>query len=284
MTSGSRSFAGKVVVVTGAASGIGRATALAFARENAALVLFDLDEPALATTGEAARAAGARSVSCERLDVSDAEAVAASAATLRARHGGVHVLVNSAGVALVGSFLDTEPADFRFVLDVNLWGVIHTTRAFLPLMLVAGGGQVVNVASASAFAAPAGLGAYATTKAAVLGLSEALRFELGPLGVGVSVVCPGFVDTPLVEKARLLGAFTGQRAAIRARTTGRGVAPERVASAIVAAARKNRGVVPVTFDAWGLYLLKRLTPWLVPRVIQHFSRAAEARAVRGRAG
>lgn len=284
MTAGTPSFAGEVVVVTGAAGGIGRATALAFAREGAKLELFDRDGAGLAETSALAQRAGAAAVIAAELDVTDADAVDRAAASVRERHGAAFILVNSAGVVVVGSFLDTQPADWRFVLDVNLGGVIQVTRAFLPLMTARGGGHVVNVASASAFFSPPGLSAYATTKSAVLALSEALRFELAPLGVGVSAVCPGFVDTELLASGRLLGDFAARRAELRERTTARGVAPEEVATAIVTAARKNRAVVPIAREAWGLYVLKRLTPWLLPRLIERFLRgnAAPGEPARGR--
>ena len=131
---------GAVVLITGAAEGIGRATALAFAAHGARLWLVDVDEPGLERTAGEARGAGA-GTTARRVDVSDAPAMDALAAEVHAEHGALDVLVNNAGVGLAGGFLDTELADWKWILDVNLWGVIHGCRAFVPRMKERGRGQ-----------------------------------------------------------------------------------------------------------------------------------------------
>lgn len=258
-------FAGQVVVVTGAASGIGRATALAFAEAGARVVAVDRDAPGAARTAELARAAGAAGAWPEVVDVSDAAAMEELAAGVRERYGVPDVVVNNAGIGLAGRFLDTSPEDWKQVLDVNVWGVIHGCRLFGRQMAERGeGGHIVNTASAAAFLPSRTLPAYSTSKAAVLMLSECLRAELAPLGIGVSAICPGPVNTPITGSARHLGVTSQEQERRRARTARfyrmRNYPPQKVARAVVTAVLRDTAVVPVMPEVRAVRLLTRLAP------------------------
>lgn len=264
-------LAERVVVVSGAASGIGCATALAFAREGARLALCDIDEERLEHTRRQAEAAGAFSVYAEHVDVSKPEAMKRFSEHVAAQLGVADVLVNNAGVALYGGFLHTTLDDWKWVTDTNFWGVVHGCHFFVPSMVARGeGGHVVNIASAAGFINSEALCAYGTTKYAVVGLSEALRDELRGHAIGVSVVCPGFVNTPIVESMRVRG--TTEPEELRKRVVDwyrkRDLPPERVADAVIEAVRHNRALVPVAAEAWGLYALKRAVPNLLPRLMR----------------
>jgi short-subunit dehydrogenase len=181
------------------------------------------------------------------------------------------VLVNNAGVGLYGGFLHTSLEDWKWLVDTNFWGVVHGCHFFLPSMVERGtGGHVVNVASAAGYVNSAPLCAYGTTKFAVMGLSEALRDECAAHDIGVSVVCPGFVDTPIVEHMRVRGVQQPEalRDQVRAWYRKRDLKPERVASAVLSALKRDRALVPVAPEAWALYALKRLTPGLLPRMLR----------------
>ncbi|MBM9506009.1 SDR family oxidoreductase [Actinacidiphila acididurans] len=258
-------FGGQLVLVTGAASGIGRATALAFAEAGARVVAVDRDGEGAARTVELARRAGAPEAWPETVDVSDARAMEELAIRTSADRGVPDVVVNNAGIGLAGSFLDTSPADWKEVLDVNLWGVIHGCRLFGRQMVERGqGGHIVNTASAAAFQPSRALPAYSTSKAAVLMLSECLRAELAPHGIGVSAICPGFVATPITASARHTGVDAAEQQRRRDRSAKlyklRNYPPEKVARAIVHAVQRDLAVVPVTPEAHGLRLLSRLAP------------------------
>jgi NAD(P)-dependent dehydrogenase (short-subunit alcohol dehydrogenase family) len=264
---GVRDFAGRLVLVTGAASGIGRETALAFAREGANLALCDVDEAGLETTATTARGLGRR-VLARRVDVADVAQMRAFADAVHAEHPAVDVLVNNAGVGLGGGFLDTSLEDWDWVVRINLWGVIHGCHLFLPAMVRRRSGHVVNVASAAAFVASAQLAAYATTKFAVFGLSEALRDELRPHGIGVTAVCPGIINTAITRTSRMVGrwATPAAREALVRAYERRGYGPERVAANVVRAVRRGRPVAPVSPEAWVMYVLKRVAPNLAARL------------------
>ena len=188
-----------VAVVTGAGSGIGRATALALAGQGALVVAVDVDETAAKQT--AADCGG----EAYGTDVADAAQMAALAQTVESAHGPVDVLVNNAGVGMSGRFLDTTLEDWDWILGVNLRGVIHGCRAFGPRMVARRRGHVVNMSSALAYMPRASEPAYVTTKAAVLSLSRCLRADWASQGVGVSVVCPGVIATPIIEHTRFRG-------------------------------------------------------------------------------
>ncbi|CAM5457181.1 MULTISPECIES: SDR family oxidoreductase [Streptomyces] len=264
-------FGGQLVLVTGAGSGIGRATAYAFAEAGARVVAVDRDAESAATTAETARLMGAPASWAETADVSDGPAMEKLAAKVAAEYGVVDVLVNNAGIGLAGSFFDTTPEDWKQVLDVNLWGVIHGCRLFGKQMAERGqGGHIVNVASAAAYQPSRALPAYSTSKAAVLMLSECLRAELAGQDIGVTAICPGFVNTPITSTARFAGVDAEEERRLRKRSARwyglRNYPAEKVADAILRAVVRGDAVVPVTPEARGSYLLARFAPRALRRI------------------
>ncbi len=192
---------GSVAVVTGAASGIGAAMAGTLAGRGCNLALADVNAASLRDVAARARSRGVQ-VSEHRLDVSDADAVAALPDTVLAEHGRVGVLVNNAGVALGGRFEQVSADDFEWLFSINFWGVVRMTRAFLPLLRREHAAQIVNLSSLFGIIAPPGQVAYAASKFAVRGFSEALRHELEDSPIGVTVVHPGGVRTAIATSAR----------------------------------------------------------------------------------
>ena len=278
MTVRLHSLAGKRALVTGAASGIGRATALALADQGAELFLCDVNEAGLR---DVEREVGARSrcLLARCVDVASRDRMRAFADEVHALVPALDVLVNNAGVGLSGGILTTTLDDWDWVLSINLKGVVHGCHFFVPKMVERGqGGYVVNVSSmAGYFGAPDMLG-YVTSKFGVFGLSESLREELRPHGIGVAVICPGIVDTDIIRTTRMRTAPGLDPERVRARVSTlyqkRNFTPARVAEAVVRAVRSGREVVPVTAEAWVFYLTSRLVPALGHRLGALMSRSA----------
>lgn len=263
-TPGRKAFAGRLAVVTGGGRGIGRETALAFADRGVDVVVADLDDDAAGDTADAARRLGVEAAAYQ-LDVADAEAFDRFAKQVRADYDVPDIVVNNAGIGMAGPFLDTTVADWQRILDVNLWGVIHGSRLFGQQLLERGqGGTLVNVASAAAYSPSRALPAYATTKAAVLMLTQCLRAELGRDGIGVVAVCPGFVNTDITRTARFVGVDDARQEQLRSHAvqayTRRGYSPRRVARHIVTAVERNRPVTRITPEAKVFDALSRFTP------------------------
>jgi NAD(P)-dependent dehydrogenase (short-subunit alcohol dehydrogenase family) len=198
-----KNLEGKVAAVTGAASGLGRAMALAFAREGMQIALADVDQAGLQPVAEEIAAIGAKAVAM-RIDVSDGEQVEEFAKKVRAELKGVHLVCNNAGVSPLGAVWENSVADWQWILGVNLWGVIHGVRAFVPQLIAQGEGHVVNTASVAGLISPPGSGAYNVSKHAVVALSESLHHDLRERGsaVGVSVLCPAYVPTEIATSER----------------------------------------------------------------------------------
>jgi NAD(P)-dependent dehydrogenase (short-subunit alcohol dehydrogenase family) len=275
---------GRTAVVTGAASGIGKETALAMARRGARLAICDVNETAL--DGVAAQLSEIGEEPITRVvDVSKLDEVKAFADAVHAEVPAVDILVNNAGVGLGGNFSETTMEDWHWILGINLWGVIHGCHCFLPAMVDRGGPRhVVNISSVAGFMPSDALTAYVTTKFAVLGLSESLRDELLPHGIGVTAVCPGFINTPITEHARVRGPAADPE--LRQRTIDfykrRNYGPERVAKNILRAIQRDRSVAPVSPEAWAFYFMKRFLPrqlaWINRTTTHRMRREAEKRA------
>lgn len=263
-----RTLSGKTALVTGAGSGIGKETALAFARRGADLVICDVNERGLVETEQQLRALG-RDVFARRVDVASRRDMREFAAAVHAKVEACDIVMNNAGVGLGASFLDTDLDDWEWIIGINLRGVIHGCHFFVPPMVKrGGGGHVINVASAAAFAATEVLSAYSTTKFAVLGLSEALRDELRRHRIGVTAICPGIINTPITQTSPMRGAAMTEAARKQMVEfyQRRNYGPERVAKNILKAVQHNRAVAPISPEAWFIYYLKRMAPWIVARL------------------
>ncbi|MCX4247563.1 SDR family NAD(P)-dependent oxidoreductase [Paraliomyxa miuraensis] len=255
-------FKDRVVVITGAGSGIGRSTARAFARQGARLHLIDIHR------GRVEEAAAECRLHCPQahahvVDVRDAAAMEALAADVYARHRRVDVLINNAGVGHSALVQETSLDDWRWVLDVNLWGVIHGVHVFVPRLIDQGGdAHIVNTASLAGLVGVPSMAPYCASKHAVVGLSEALGAELAPFGIRVTAICPGVISTDIIRAARLEGAVGERKRRVMDFYEKMGIPPDRVARDIVRAVRSGAPLATTLGASYPALLLKRLSPRL----------------------
>jgi NAD(P)-dependent dehydrogenase (short-subunit alcohol dehydrogenase family) len=256
-------IAGKRCFVTGAASGIGRATAIAAAHRGAELYLTDIAAEGLAETAELVRAGGGRVGLARAADVSDHAAVVALAEEIHAAHGSMDVVMNVAGISVWGSIERLTHDHWRRVNEIDLMGPITVLEQFVPPMIAAGrGGHVVNVSSAAGLLGLPWHAAYSAAKFGLRGVSEVLRFDLRRHGIGVSLVCPGGVKTPLVGTVEIVGvdSQSPEIQKLKHRFEKRAVTPEHVAEKIITGVEKNRYLVFTSRDIQLAFWLQRWFP------------------------
>ena len=266
----------KVTVITGAGSGIGRSLAVQAAQHGALLAISDVNDAGLAETVDLVKAAGARELRSDRLDVADRAAIEAYAADVAEQFGRVNVVVNNAGVALACDFADLDPDDVDWIFDINFWGVWHGTRAFLPHLIASGDGHVVNLSSLFGLISMPGQSAYNATKYAVRGFTEALREEMLIAGhpVGVTCVHPGGIKTGIARNARV-SAREDQSATAEffdkklARMT-----PDKAAETIWRGVRRNQARVLVGVDAHAVHHFGKLTGSRYQDIVARVSKVA----------
>ena len=261
MRSRERDFSGQVAVVTGAGSGIGRSTALLLARLGARVHVADVDEQRAAAVAVEIEAAGG-SATAHAVDVTDPAAVEALAGRVFEADGGVDVLHNNAGVGHGGPVEQTSLEEWQRVLGVNLMGVVHGIHFFVPRMLAQGRpGHIVNTASMAGLVAVAEMAPYATSKHAVVGLSESLNAELASRGIHVTAICPGLINTPIIAAAHLGGELAANRERIQRFYERFGSSPDVVAKAVVDAIVRKKIIRTVPRHHvvlnWGL---RRISP------------------------
>ena len=254
---------GKVAVVTGAGSGIGRATARLLARHGAKVHLADLNLESVETVVSEIEASGGTAVA-HALDVTDPAAVEALAATVFAQDGAVDILHNNAGIAHAATIESTTIADWQKVIGVNLLGVAYGVQAFVPRMLEQGRpASVINTASSLGIVPAVPMAPYCASKYGVVGLSEALNAELSPRGISVSAICPGVVNTAIIKSTIIRGELAKDQAKIAAHYAKRGTSPETVANAVLNAIASGQMIVPVPKrEVLPPVLLHRISPRL----------------------
>lgn len=255
----------RVVAITGGGSGLGRALALAFAAARWDVALCDINEVGAASTAEQVQRLGVQAT-WRCVDVTDAEAVEAWASEVYARWGGCDALINNAGVAAIGSTGEVSLEDWRWCIDVDLFGVIHGCHSFVPRMKEQRRGHIVNIASIAAYALAGMMGPYNVAKAGVVALSETLRAELEPHDVAVTVVCPGFFRTHLGNTMRGPGGRLVERA--RRLVDEAPLSAESVAGSVLRAVEERRPYVVEPQEARAIFWLRRLLPAGATAIIQ----------------
>jgi NAD(P)-dependent dehydrogenase (short-subunit alcohol dehydrogenase family) len=278
-------FQGKVAVVTGAASGIGKALSGALARRGATVVLADIDEAGAKAAADELGVGPPGRASGVALDVTDADAVAALIERTAHDHGHLDLLFNNAGVGIVGEVRELSLAHWNRAIDVNLRGVVHGVVAAYPLMVRQGRGHIVNTASMAGLLPSPMLTPYAMTKHGVVGLSTSLRMEGAAHGVRVSVVCPGVIDTPLLDKGNppdLPAVTTIPNArGLLTSTIGRAYSAAALAEDVLDGVARNRPIIVAPRHARVFWRLYRISPRLViesgPRLLRRAVRAADTR-------
>lgn len=254
---------GKTAVVTGAASGIGRACALEFAREGMKVVVADLNEPGLKETVEMIRARGATAVA-KKTDVARKDEVKVLIDFAIGEVSGVDLLMNNAGVAMIGEVRDLSlEDDWEWVMGVNLWGPIYGCHYVLSHMIERGSGHIVNTSSAAGLFASPCMAPYCTSKFGLVGFSESLRSEVARLGVGVTCVCPAFVKTPIFETSPTKGLSGLDKSKVNKFW---GQTPEKTARQIVQGVKRNKGLLVLTPEAKLLFTMKKFLPPLYSRI------------------
>ncbi len=274
---GSYDWAGRQVLVTGAASGIGRATAVLGAERGARLHLLDVDGAGLDATVASIGASAGTVLTSRVVDVTDVEAVMAYAVDVTTEHGSLDVVMNVAGISRWGTISGLENDDWRALVEVNLMGPVHVLEAFVPPMVEAGrGGHVVNVSSAAGVIGMPWHAAYSASKFGLRGVSEVLRFDLARHGIGVSLVCPGGVDTGLTETIRIAGVDSTSRAFRRAQAgfRRRAVSPESAAESILRGVERDRYWVYTSLDIRAAHALQRWAPPAYVGLMHVFNRVA----------
>lgn len=269
-----KTFHDKVAAITGAGSGIGRALALNLARQGCELALSDVNEQSLAETVEQARRFEVK-VSHQQIDVADFDAMRQWADQVMIEHGRVNLIFNNAGVAHGGTVEGNALDDYHWIMNINFWGVVHGTKAFLPYLKASGAGHIINVSSVFGLFAQPGMSAYNATKYAVRGFTESLRQELDMADCGVSASCvyPGGIRTNIARSARMndsLAAVTGHDADqsrqqfndLMLRTS-----PERAAAVILRGVQRNQRRILVGHDARAVDLMMRSMPSLYQRLV-----------------
>ncbi|GAA4736838.1 SDR family NAD(P)-dependent oxidoreductase [Nocardioides endophyticus] len=255
-----KSFDGKVAVITGAGSGIGRALAVNLAGKGARLALSDVNDDGLAQTVDLVKNAGAREVRSDHLDVADRAAFTAYAAVVVEHFGRVNLVVNNAGVALAGDLVDLEYPDMDWIMGINFWGVVHGTKEFLPHLIASGDGHLVNISSLFGLVSMPGQSMYNAAKYAVRGMSEAVREEMLVAGhpVGVTVVHPGGIKTAIARNARYSDQEDGVESAKFFDKKLARMAPERAAEIILKGVETDKARVLVGIDAHAVHQLAKL--------------------------
>jgi short-subunit dehydrogenase len=257
-----RTLSNRVSVVTGAASGIGRATARVLAERGSHLALCDVNRSGLESLANELAATG-RQISIHAVDVSDKARMAALPQAVLDRHGAVHVLINNAGVSVASTFAEHSLEDFEWLIGVNFWGVVYGCKFFLPQLLLAEEAHIVNISSVFGFTGVPMNSSYCASKFAVRGLTETLRAELSGTKVGVTCVHPGGIATSIVENARFKEPQAMQ--GLRQETVDRFktmMPPEKAGAAIVRAIEKNTTRLLITPEAYVIDGIKRIFPAL----------------------
>jgi len=273
------SFDGKTVVITGAGSGIGRATALQAAGKRARLLLTDVNAEGLEETVDLVAKAGGTVVHHEAFDVADEDAVAAFAHRSLSAAGSVDIVMNVAGISTWGRIQDLDTLHWRDCVEIDLMGPIHVMSAFVPAMIEAGsGGHVVNVSSAAGLFGLPVHAPYSAAKFGLRGVSEVLRFDLEQYGIGVPLVCPGAVDTPLVGTVNIVG-IDRDNPVIR-KNIGRfqkhAVSPDSAAASMIRGVEKGKYLVFTSTDIRAGWYAQRYAPWIYNTIMRQLNRRFSA--------